>query len=296
MKQIKKIHTGIQFIVASAVLMSFSPVFFKISEAAPATGAFYRVFFGGIVLLSIALIKREKLFEGRKQFFYVFLAGTFFAVDIYVWHESIIYAGASLATLLGNFQVFILAAYGVIVLHEKLTWRLIVPVPLALVGIAMITGFEWGGLSGDMKLGIMYGMFTALSFAAYLLCVRQTRKVKDPLPAVSNMAQISLTSALILFVMIPFSGMSLEIVSFKSFINLAAYGVICQAGAQLLVSIGLGKTKASVSGILILLQPALVYVWDIVIFSKPVYLLEFAGFVLTLFAVYLGVPKKNNTN
>ncbi|MCP4726881.1 MAG: EamA/RhaT family transporter, partial [bacterium] len=48
----------------------------------------------------------------------------------------------------------------------------------------------------------------------------------------------------------------------------------------------------SKAGLLHLLQPALVYIWDIMIFSRIINPAEMAGFIIAMGAVYLGSLSK----
>jgi hypothetical protein len=66
-----------------------------------------------------------------------------FALDLFFFHRSILFVGPGLATLLANFQVFILALAGVVLLGERLNWQTAVSIPLAVLGLATIVGFDW---------------------------------------------------------------------------------------------------------------------------------------------------------
>ncbi|MEE4166461.1 MAG: EamA family transporter, partial [Desulfocapsaceae bacterium] len=51
----------------------------------------------------------------------------------------------------------------------------------------------------------------------------------------------------------------------------------------------LPRVKASIAGLLLLLQPALSFVWDVLIFNRYTTLLNWTGVVLGLAAIYLGM-------
>ncbi|HKI95062.1 MAG TPA: EamA family transporter, partial [Gemmatimonadales bacterium] len=121
---------GIGQVLAGAVLISFAAVFVKLTTVPAVISAFYRVGIGGVILLALALLKRERLWMGPRPALLALAAGVFFALDLAFWHRSIAYVGPGLATILANFQVFILAGFGVLVLHERGSWRLVAAVPL----------------------------------------------------------------------------------------------------------------------------------------------------------------------
>ena len=49
-------------------------------------------------------------------------AGILFAADLFCWHQSIYFVGPGLSTLLGNFQVFLVALAGFILFSEKIRY------------------------------------------------------------------------------------------------------------------------------------------------------------------------------
>ena len=56
-----------------------------------------------------------------------------------------------------------------------------------------------------------------------------------------------------------------------------------------LISSGLPGLAASRAGLLLLLQPTLAFVWDLVLFARPTSPIELLGAVMTLVAIYLGL-------
>jgi len=134
-----RIH-GIHQLVAGAVMISFSAVFVKLANVGPTSSAFYRMCFGGLLLTAIALISGKKLWYGWKTLCLMIICGAFFAVDLILWHRSILFIGPGLATILANFQIFFLAGFGGIVLNEKLTTRYALSVPIGLFGLYLIMG------------------------------------------------------------------------------------------------------------------------------------------------------------
>ncbi|MFC1563297.1 DMT family transporter [candidate division KSB1 bacterium] len=279
---------GIYNMAAGSVMLSFSPVLFLFSGTAPFTGAFYRMVFGGIILTLMVLVKREKIWKGKKQFYAVTVSALLFAINLYLFHKTIGYAGGGIATLLGNFQVFVMAGFGFFVLGEKLNFRLVLAIPLAVLGIAMIIGFDWTGLTDDLRMGVIFGLTTAFLYGLFLISLRKTQKLDDPLSPMVNIALLSILCSAILAGMTLGSGGSLNISGMQSIGSLLAYGVFGQVLGHICITKGLAETAPSIAGLLHLLQPALMYVWDIVIFSKETNIMEFSGFLIAMGAVYLG--------
>ena len=75
---------------------------------------------------------------------------------------------------------------------------------------------------------------------------------------------------------------------------LLGYGLVSQALGWIPIAGGLVKVEMSVVGLILLLQPALALLWDVLFFARPTLPLEVLGALLTLFAIYLGATSRVN--
>ena len=71
-----------------------------------------------------------------------------------------------------------------------------------------------------------------------------------------------------------------------------AYGIVCQALGWLMISWGLTRVAASRAGLILVLQPMLAFVWDVVIFSRPTGLRDAAGAAIAGLAIWLGTTSR----
>jgi len=76
----------------------------------------------------------------------------------------------------------------------------------------------------------------------------------------------------------------------KSAMALAAYGVLSQVLGWVLIARSLPRVRASAAGLVLLLQPTLSFIWDVVFFHRPWDSVAAAGVVLAVAAIYLGRP------
>jgi drug/metabolite transporter (DMT)-like permease len=276
------------YILIGAFLISFSGVWVKIAHTGPTVSAFYRVLIGGFVLLFIVKIKKKPLWSSLSNFLLSVLCGFFFALDLFVWHRSILYIGPGLATILANFQVFLLALYGMIILKEKISLRLILGIPIAVLGLFLVVGFNWSNLSGIYRAGIFFGLATAFCYTVFLLTLRKIQASDKPLPASSNMAVISLSTAFFLAVFLGYSHISFSMPDMRTAVSLISYAFFSQVVGWVLISKGLPNVRASLAGLLLLTQPSFAFIWDILFFSRETSVLNGLGAVLTLVAIYMG--------
>lgn len=279
---------GIGQVLAGAVLISFAAVFVKLTTVPAVISAFYRVGIGGVILLALAVLKRERLWMGSRPAVLALVAGVFFALDLAFWHRSIAYVGPGLATILANFQVFILAGFGVLVLHERGSWRLAAAVPLSMLGLFLLFGRDWSALSAGYRTGVGLALLAAVCYAGYLLLLRGSQRRVARLEPLSNLALICLVSAVLLAVAGWLQRESFSVPDWRNGVDLVSYAVVAQVVGWLLIARGVPHVPASRVGLILLLQPSLTFVWDVLFFHRPTDGLDVAGAVLALAAIYLG--------
>jgi drug/metabolite transporter (DMT)-like permease len=276
-------------LLCGAALISFAPVFVRLTPVSPTDSAFYRTLFGGLMLALWVVAARAPV-ERRSGFALAALiaAGILFAADLAVWHRSIWYVGPGLATLLGNFQVFVLAFVGILFFREKARWELVLAIPMAIAGLVLIVGFEWTALDSEYRWGIAFGLLTAVFYSAYILALRRARAESPSGSIVSDLMIVSLVSAGFLLAGASLAGEGVAIPDPRSAWLLVGYALVAQVVGWLLISGSLPHVPASRVGLILLLQPTLAFVWDILIFSRPFGTREAAGAALAIIAIGLG--------
>jgi drug/metabolite transporter (DMT)-like permease len=277
-------------VILGALLISFAPVFVKLLPLPATVIGFYRMAFGLAVLLLWSAWARQSLRWQSKTSLLALVAGVFFALDVVFWHQSIHIIGPGLATLLANCQVFFVTTFGILILGEKPGPRLWLAIPLAILGLIMVVGAHWQH-NPEIQSGVILGFLAALSYAGYLLILRQAEKSrKDPEATLFSPVMIwaTLGSLLVLAGLIPYQHISLRVEMPQQLLLLGLYGILIQGLAWVLISKGLPRIPVSLGGLLLLLQPALAFVWDVIFFHRPTSLREICGALLTLLAIYLG--------
>jgi len=279
-------------LTVGAILISFSGVYVKIAHVTPVVAGFYRMLFGGSALLLLVLLRRELRFKGGPYIWYGLFCSFWLAVDLILWHFSIHVNGPGLATILANFQVFFMALAGVFFLGEKVSLKLAISIPLALLGLFLVVGLQWERLGGDYKLGVYAGLIAAVCYTLFLLSLRKIQSLEDSLSTSANLTVISFLTAAFLAGDIWRQGGSFHIPDTQSALALVVYGITSQAIGWLIITRALPKIRASLVGMILLLQPALAFVWDVLFFARATTLVNLVGITITLAAIYLGVSAK----
>lgn len=271
-----------------AALISLSPVWVRLVDVSPSTSGFYRVVFGGLALVVYLVVTRRKLHMTPRVWLLLVIASFFLALDLWFWHRSIIYIGPGLSTLLANFQVFIMMFAGIVFLGQMPKPIQLVAAPLALLGLALIVGFDWQALSADYQLGIVLGFLTAAAYACYLLTLRYIRASSTFRVPTREMAVISVICAVMMAATVAAEGGSLSIPGYQDLGWLVAYGVLSHCLGWLFIASSLSEVSTVEAGLALLLQPTLSFAWDVAFFGRPMTAIELIGAAITLTAIYLG--------
>ncbi len=275
-----------------ATMISTSAVWVRVADVSPTTAGFYRMVFGAIALaVVLAASGRWPSRRDARQALGLLPVAAFFALDLFLWHRSIHYVGPGLATVLANLQVFVLAAAGVLFFGERIGWRFPVGLALALPGLLVLVGVDFADLPANYLRGVAYGVGTAFAYAGYLLGLRSRQSNARTLHPAVNLLFVSLWVALLLGTVVVLMGEGFAIPNTHTALALGVYGVVCQALGWVLMTRAMPQLPASVLGLLLLLQPALAMVWDIVFFGRPFGWSDMGAGVLVLAGIYLAVRR-----
>lgn len=280
--------------LVGAVLISFSAVFVRLADVPPTVSGFYRMFFGGMGLLLVLWLSGRRLRVPKGIALLLLFAAVFFAADLWFWHRSIHYVGPGLATILGNFQVFILASVGILMLGERPGIRFAAGLALAFGGLWLLVGVDWQSLPLDYQLGVWFGLGTAVAYSAYMLTLRLAQSRPAAGGTIVQMTIMSGLCAALMAGLVVIEGHSFEIPDAKSWWSLIAYGLVSQVLGWVLIARALPQLNASVIGMILLLQPTLSFIWDILFFARPTTSLEYLGASLALAGIYLGALTRGN--
>lgn len=275
-------------LVAGAFMISFSGVWVKVSHVTPSASAFYRVFLGGIFLLLAAGLNGELQRLSWRHLMLGLLCGFLFAVDLIFYHFSVHYIGPGLGTILPNFQVFIIAVIGAVFLNERVGATAVVSMPIAFGGLFLVVGIGWSQLAQIYKIGVYLGLSAALFYALFLLSLRKLQAAQQGRSIFYVLMVVSMTTAVMIALELLWTGDTFRIPDWQSCWALLALGLLSQALGWILIANALPHIRASLSGLILLLQPALAFIWDVLFFGRPTGFFNWIGVIIVLFAIYLG--------
>ncbi len=288
-KALDPTRKGYLYVSLGSFCISFAAFFVKGASVDTSIIAFYRLLFGAAALFLFGLIQGVKLVPPRSCLKLIVPAGFFFTCDILIWHKSILHVGPGIATIVGNFEVIMLALYGVLFLGEVLSWTQKLSIPLALLGLTLLLGLYTGEVGKEVLKGTGLAMTSAFFYAFYVVTLRRTQLVKEKMAPVANMAWVSISSAMFIFVFCLGDGLSFRIPDVRTGVILAVLGIFCQSMGWLLLSLGLPHLSPFRAGMVMLTQPAFSYLWDCLVYGTAVQPLNILGAIIAIAAIGMGI-------
>ncbi|GAA3706320.1 DMT family transporter [Nonomuraea antimicrobica] len=160
--------------IVGALVISTSAPLVRLAGVSPATSALFRCAYAVPPMLLLAWLERRRLGPlPRRALVAAWAAGVVFALDLLFWHHAIGYVGAGLAAVLGNLQVFIVAFAAWWVFGERPSSRLMIGTPVVFAGVVLISGmFDSAAYGSDPPMGVLAGVATSVSYAAFLLLMK----------------------------------------------------------------------------------------------------------------------------
>jgi len=273
--------------IAGAALISTTSVFVRYANVPPTISGFYRTAIGGIALLFGLTVLRQWKPGNARGAMLMTLPALMFALDLWLWHRSIHAIGPGLATLLGNFQVFIMALAGAVLYREKLGIRFLGGLLLAFFGLWLLVGRGWGDLGAEYRGGVWLAIATGVAYAVYMLSFRQAQRGNLKLPAAQWLCLNSLICAAALGVAGLVEGVSFAIPDTQSWLALLGLGLIGQVLGWVIIARAMPQLPASMVGLLLLLQPLLSFVLDFLLFSRVTSPIDWIGLIVSLLGIFV---------
>ena len=276
-------------LLAGTLAIGFAPIFVKIADLNTTVAGFYRNFFAAIILSVLMLAFRRPMgVSSVKDLYLPILAGVVFAVDLFVWHRSIMMAGAGVATVLANTQVFYLNVFSCLLLRQRISIKFFILVLLAFVGVVLIAS-DFGGQVRSEKffVGAIYGVVTGVIYATFVMIMR---KMECDHPVKNGTERLLIVSWIAALVLLAFCSFEDEI-SFElngaQLSLMLALALVSHVLGWILLPRALAKVSLGVGGLWLLLQPAFVVIVAWVFLGEKLTIVQMCGVFLILFAIGL---------
>ena len=264
-------------VLIGAFAIAFSGILYRKAEVSPATGAFFRCLWALPPLWLLAVREDRRIgprpIAVRRA---AWLAGAFFAADLILWHYSIEYVGAGLATVLGNTQVVIVGLLAWALFHERPSRNSLLAIPVAMGGIILISGvLENGAYGSDPKRGAIYGVLTGIAYSGFLLAMRRGSGERGRVAGPLYDATVASTICIVPI------GLVIGDLDFTPGLEATAWLIVLALSSQvvgwLLITVSLGRLPTARTSVLLTLQPLLAVLFAALIVDERPSPLQLVG-------------------
>ncbi|MEH6809056.1 MAG: DMT family transporter [Hyphomonas oceanitis] len=274
---------GPLMVLTGGICIGFAPIGLRLGlgELGPQGIAFWRYVFAAPLLLGLVFLIERRAPRAPNRF--VLLAGTFFTLDIALWHWGLTLTTVSNATFIVNLGNVSVGFVAWLFLKERPTNIWFVAILLAVAGAAALSlGGEVGG-KGDIR-GDLLALGAALLVSGYMLCSKLARRRLGGIETIFWLTIVEVcVGGLILLV----SGEPRLPATLNGFGVPLFLAIFVQIMGQGLIIAGLGRTPAAIAGVLVVVQPVVAAAISWVMFDEPLTALQAGGAVAILVAVWL---------
>jgi drug/metabolite transporter (DMT)-like permease len=265
-----------------ACAIAFSSILVRLSHASPSTAAIFRAVYALPLLALLAWFERKRNgprpWRTRRP---AVISGAFLAADLILWHHSIEDVGAGLATVLANIQVVLIPLVAWAALSERPGRRVLAALPLALIGVVLISGaLERGAYGRAPGAGALYGLGAGVAYVGFLLFYR--RGGADLRRPVGPLFDATLTTAVCCVIAGAVIGDARLVPTWPSAGWLAVLALTSQILGWLLIGVSLPRLPAALTSVLLTVQPVGSVALAALIFGESPSALQLFGVALVL--------------
>lgn len=278
-------------LLAGAAIIGSNGILVRLAGMPPTAVAFWRMLLAGVLLAALVTLRHGWQALPGKAWRWLAVPVLAFAIDLWMWHQSILRIGPGLATLLANAQVFFMALAGVLLFRERLGPRFVVGVLLAFFGLWLLLGADWAGLPPQYRGGVWLGLATGLAYAAYNIGIKRTQALagagRARVPVEQVLCLAAFGSALCLGAIGWAEGEALRPPSLHAWGVLLALAAIGHCLSWILISRAMGALPVALAGLLLLAQPIVAYLLDVLLFDVPVSPRQWLGLAVSLAGIFV---------
>ncbi|HEY2769146.1 MAG TPA: DMT family transporter [Solirubrobacteraceae bacterium] len=268
-----------------AIAIAFSSILVRLSHASPSTAAIFRCAYALPVLGWLAWLEDQR-YEGRSwaDRRVAIYAGFFFTADLILWHHAIDDVGAGLATVLANVQVVLVPLVAWAVLSERPGRRVLAALPIALIGVLLISGaLESGAYGRNPGRGAAFGLGAGIAYVGFLLLLRRGgADLRRPAGPLFDATATATVGCVVVGLIIGEADLVPKWPGAGWLITLA---LTSQVLGWLLIASSLPRLPAALTSVLLCVQPVGSVILAALIFGESPSILQLVGVMLVVGAV-----------
>ena len=285
---------GLQLLAGAAIIGS-NGLMVRMAAMPPTAVAFWRMLLAGVLLAALVSARHGWQPLPRKAWWWLAVPVVAFAVDLWMWHKSILLVGPGLSTLLANAQVFFMAIAGVVLFGERLNARFVAGVLLAFSGLWLLLGADWATLPPQYRWGVWLGLGAGVCYAAYNVGIKRSQAEagagRARVPVEQVLCYAAFGSALCLGLIGWAEGEAFAPPSLRSWGVLLALAAFGHCLSWVLISRAMGVLPVALAGLLLLAQPIVAYLLDVVFLDISISPRQWLGLAVSLAGIFVAGMK-----
>lgn len=274
------------YMVIGSILIGIGPFLVEHSAVSAETNTFYRLFIGAIFFLGFRYKQNLKRFPILFMLI-SFLIGLILFLDLFLCNKSVLLTSPGIATVLSNLEIIFLVILGRLFFKESPSKGFFWLCPLVIIGIFALVAPLTSILTPLETLGLIMAVGASISYGLYLFFIKYLLVRYPKINPESLLAFACLSGSIILGIYMIFQSENLFLLpSKKAFFSVFMNGIITQVLGWWLISKSIRHIALSLSGIILLLQPAVTYFLDNLIFKRNTHFLQISGAIILLCTIY----------
>ena len=276
-------------LLAGGCCIAFAPIFVRLSDTGPVASAFWRVALATPLLWMWAMRTpvtpaAAAAAMGRGPIWALLFAGIFFALDLGVWHWSIVWTSVANSTLLANLAPIFVTLAGWLFWKQRVTRTFLVGMTVAIAGMFVLVGPNFG-VGGTRLLGDALGALTGAFYAGYMLAIKAARDAR--ISTARLMAWSTTITAIALLPVALLSPQPMLPGGPAGWLPLLGLALVSQSLGQGLIAYAFAHLPASLSSVSLLIQPVVAALAAWAIFGEAVGAAQLLGGAIVLSGIWL---------
>lgn len=243
--------------------------------------ACFRGFVGVLFLLLVTLITKSKisLKDIKKNLLFLVISGVFIGINWILLFEAYRYTTVATATLCYYMAPIFVTIASPFILKEKLTFKKVLCILTALLGMVFVSGIVGTGSLQISALGIICGLGAAFFYACVVLL---NKFIKDISAYDKTMTQLFVASSVILPYTLLTADVSLTALDAKALVCLLIVGVVHTGFAYMIYFSSIGTLKAQTVAIFSYIDPVIAIILSALLLKEKMGIFSIIGAVLIL--------------
>ncbi len=283
-------------LVLGCLLVGASSAFIKLSGATADTAAFLRCALALLLFAPLALLEWRRIARPPARMVrYGLAAGVLLGVDYLMWTQSILDAGAAVATVLIGVQVVVFPILARLFDGERLSRRFLVTLPVMLVGLGLTGGLLAADAGAPHPVrGAVLGTAAGVCYAGFLYLVRPASDADRRLIVTPTGLATASAAVVVGTVGVLTGGIDLALEPHGWF-WLAAVALGGQVLSFVLIGYGSTRLPAGRAAAVMLLQPVAAVVLGTLLLGERPAGSQFVGMALTVAAIAVATTTRRGS-